>query len=293
MLERGEGARRRFDLHLHSNASDGLLPPEKLVEWANEAGLVCIAVTDHDTTQGIPRALEAGARLGFPVITGAEFAAAGDAELHILGYGMDIGSAPWLAFTAEQQRRRAERNGLMMRRLHELGLTIPEEYRPARVRGEYGRMHVARGLVAAGHAGSVQQAFDRFLGAGRPAHVRRRKFSAPELIAAIGQAGGKAVLAHPGRLGLAGEGLEELVASLAAQGLAGIEAYYPSHTREASALYRAMALRHGLVCTYGSDWHGAEPAGLAFGFDDFDIGQETFSWLTGLIGRQEDLHEGR
>lgn len=303
--------RGRFDLHIHTTASDGLLSPEEVVRRAAGAGLMCVAVTDHDTCAGVARAREEGRRLGLPVVAGAEFTAEHAGELHILGYGMAMESDAWKAFSAAQRGRRAERNSRMLEGMEALGLDIPEEYRPWNVPGEYGRMHMALGLVAAGFAKDVQDAFDRYLGIGRPAYVRRRKFTAAEIISAIAKAGGAAVLAHPGRMGeqrpkdaaspgrmgkqrlkdatgpgRMGEQRERmtgLVSELKVQGLAGIEAFYPSHSPEEAARYRELAGREGLVCTYGSDWHGHDRAGLACGFDDFDIPERTYEWLESLI----------
>jgi 3',5'-nucleoside bisphosphate phosphatase len=275
--------RVRFDLHLHTTASDGLLQPEEVVRRAAACGLFCIAVTDHDTTAGVEKAREEGRKLGLPVLPGAELAADFGSELHILGYGMDIASQAWRTFASEQQSRRAERNSRMLDKMDELGLTLPEEYRPWNVPGEYGRMHMALGLVQAGYAQSVQQAFAEYLGHGAPAYVKRRKFASTELIAAIKAASGEAVLAHPGRIG---SGLAEtgrLIKELRGQGLDGVEAFYPSHEPEEAAYYAKMAAEAGLVCTYGSDWHGYGEEGPAQGFDGFDIPDATVTWLNSLL----------
>lgn len=273
----------RFDLHLHTTASDGLLPPEKLVQRAAEAGLFCIAVTDHDTTAGVALAQAEGKRLGLPVIPGAELAADYMSELHILGYGMEIESEAWRGFAREQQKRRAERNTTMLERMDELGLELPEEYRPWNVQGEYGRMHMAQGLIRGGYVRDVQQAFEMYLGFGRPAYVKRRKFAVSELILAIKSAGGAPVLAHPGRVGMALAETGRLIEELAGQGIAGVEAFYPSHEPEEAAYYAKTARALGLVCTYGSDWHGYSEVGPAEGFDTFDIPEETVIWLHGLL----------
>jgi 3',5'-nucleoside bisphosphate phosphatase len=277
--------RGRFDLHLHTTASDGLLSPGELVARAKADGLVCIAVTDHDTTAGVGQARACGARLGLPVIAGAELAAEYHTELHILGYGMDIGSSAWQAFAAEQQKRRAERNRIMLGRIKELGLDLSEEFLPENVPGEYGRMHMALGLVQAGHAQSVQQAFDCYLGHGAAAYVKRRKFGSAELISAIKAAGGCAVLAHPGRMQAGREELKRLVCELEAQGLIGIEAFYPLHDVEETRFYAKLAGDAGMICTYGSDWHGFNEEGPAAGFEDFSIPDETYAWLDDLVWR--------
>jgi predicted metal-dependent phosphoesterase TrpH len=277
--------RGRFDLHIHTTASDGMLEPEDVVREAARAGLGCIAVTDHDSDRGVRPAQAEGRRLGIPVIAGAEFTAEYPGELHILAYGMALDSGAWKAFSAEQRARRAERNTRMLERIDALGLDIPEALRPWNVPGEYGRMHMALGLVETGCASSVQDAFDRYLGIGAPAYVKRRKFAPAEIIAAVKEAEGFAVLAHPGRMGEPRGKLREIVLELKRDGLEGLEAFYPLHGPEEAAFFRELAESAGLVCTYGSDWHGFDKPGLAQGFDGFDIPESTYDWLEGLISR--------
>lgn len=273
----------KFDLHLHTKASDGRLEPEEVAARAAAQGLMCIAITDHDTTNGVKRAQAAGKALGLPVIPGVELTAEYGTELHLLGYGMDIHSPAWAGFAAEQQRRRAQRNTLMLDRLDELGLTIPEEFKPWNVQGEYGRVHMALGLIEAGHTESIQQAFDRWLGIGAAAYIKRRKFSHEEIIAAVNAAGGQAVLAHPGRMGISHEEIARLVNDLAREGLAGIEVFYPLHSADEADFYAGLADENGLVCTFGSDWHGRTGVTLAQGFESFVIPDSTYAWLEGLL----------
>ncbi len=272
-----------FDLHLHTNASDGLLPPEQVVQAAAQAGLIAVAITDHDTAAGVERARAEGRRLGLPVIAGVELSAEAESPMHILGLGVDIDSPAYQAFVEEQKTRRRQRNEEMLRRMADQGLTLPEDCLPQGVPGEYGRKHMALGLVKSGRAADVNDAFRRYLGRGCPCYVKRRKFSSCELIAAVNASGGQAVLAHPGRMGLDDNRLEQLLACLAAEGLAGVEAFYSLHTAEQAEAYRAMADNLGLVCSYGSDWHGFGEPTLAMGFDRFCIPERTLQWLNDLI----------
>ena len=274
---------RKFDLHLHTNASDGLLEPEEVVRAAAAMGLWCIAITDHDCTGGVHRAQQEGRKLGLPVISGAEFTADFSGELHILGYGIDTGSEAYNTFVGEQQRRRAERNTMMLRKLQDMGMIMPEKYTPENVSGVYGRMHMAMGLLSAGYVQSVQHAFDRYLRIGAPAYVRRQKFDSATLIKAITDSKGAAVLAHPGRLGIDNSALGQLVRGLSAEGLKGIEAYYPTHTADEVDFFVTLAEDSSLVCTYGSDWHGYAEAGIAMEFDRFAIKQETYDWLEAMV----------
>ncbi len=280
--------KRRFDLHVHTTASDGTLEPEEVVVRAVSAGLWCVAVTDHDTAEGVDRAMDAGRRLGLPVIPGAEFSAQFDGELHILGYGLDPHSTGWAAFIAEQQKRRLERNEGMLKRLEALGLALPAEYLPSTVSGTYGRMHMARGLMAMGAVATPKEAFERYLMHGAKAYVPRRKFTSQELLAAIAACGGQAVLAHPGRIGLGQWELRALVGELVGLGLTGLEVYYPSHSTDEMHFFAALAQEMNLVCTYGSDWHGQE-AGLAARFGDFTLPERTYQWIASLLERGGEL----
>ncbi len=272
-----------FDLHLHTNASDGALSPEDVVRAAARLGLKAIAITDHDSTAGVESAQAEGRRLGLPVISGAEFSAAFDGELHILGYGLDLHSSAYLDFQAGQQRRREERNGHMLEKLRSLGVYLPAQHLPASAPGVYGRVHMARGMVAAGYVSSMDEAFRRYLGYGRSAYVARRRFESAEIIASIMQSGGQAVLAHPGRMGLQQSDMAALVVRLRGQGLAGIEAFYPTHTDDDVAFYTRLAADAALVCTYGSDchWRSGEMAAQAFG--RFPIASATYAWLDTLV----------
>ncbi len=272
-----------FDLHLHTTASDGLLSPEAVVQAAAQAGLIAIAITDHDTAGGVARAQAEGRRLGLPVIAGVELSAEAECSMHILGLGVDIESPAYQAFMQEQKARRRERNEEMLKRMAGQGFHLPEDCLPQGVPGEYGRKHMAIGMVKAGYSPDIADAFQRFLGRGCPCYVNRRKFSPAELIAAVNGSGGQAVLAHPGRMGLEDSQLAPIVTRLKDEGLAGLEAFYSLHTVEQAEAYRAMADGLGLVCSYGSDWHGYGEPTLAMGFERFDIPERTLQWLNGLI----------
>jgi hypothetical protein len=240
------------DLHAHSTASDGVLAPAAVVEAAHAAGLAALALTDHDTVAGLAEAQAAGERLGLRVVAGAELSAHVDRdEIHLLALHIDradvIGAE--LARFRDDRVTRAER---MVAKLRQLGvdLSMDDVLREAGA-GAVGRPHVARAVVAAGGAGDVREAFDRFLGDGRPANVEKPRLDAREAIALAHAAGGIAVWAHPG---LAGR--RDRVEPLVDAGLDGLEVLHPRHSGEDMSRLSALAEHFGLVTSGGSDWHG-------------------------------------
>ena len=252
------------DLHLHSTASDGELTPEQVVERAKGKGIECIALSDHDTAAGVEQAQAAGRRLGVTVLPAIELSAAFAGELHILGYGLDIRHADFCAFTRQQQLRRAQRNRRMVEALQQAGLGITEAAcrRLAPGAGEnWGRSHMARALVEKGCCADTKEAFDRYLGYGKSCYVPREKTPPAECIGLIHRCGGLAVLAHPGLIQVPEHQLFALIHGLQAQGLDGLEAYYPQHSPKEAAQYVRIARMLGLYVTYGSDFHGPSRAG--------------------------------
>ena len=242
------------DLHTHTTASDGTLPPEALVREAVRQGVRVLAVTDHDSTEGLPAALaEARRHPPLEIVPGLEINCdVPGAEVHVLGYCVDWEAAWFQAFLREQRAERRARVVRIAERLAELGMPIDADEVFALVQeGAAGRPHVARVMVARGYVKSVREAFDRYLHAGGPAHVPRRRLTPAEAVGVIRRARGVPVLAHPG---LADQ--DELVPGLVAAGLEGIECYYPEHSAARTAHYVDLCREHGLVATGGSDFHG-------------------------------------
>jgi len=241
------------DLHLHSHYSDGTFPPAEVVRRAAAAGLAAIALTDHDTVDGLPEFLTAAAAAGLHAIPGVELSVdEGDREIHLLGYLVRWEDAAFRAALARFAAERRTRAATMLSRLQAMGARVPmEAVERAAGRGTLGRPHVAAALVEAGVVGSVQEAFDRYLGRGRPAYVPRTGFTAAGAIALIRAAGGIPVLAHPVRSGMLGE-----VPRLVRQGLRGLEAYHPAQDAADTLAVCRSAEEHGLLLTGGSDWHG-------------------------------------
>ena len=242
----------RIDLHIHSTASDGLYTPAELVQRALAKGLQIIALTDHDTTKGIEGALNAARGTGLTVIPGIEISTdvPGENELHILGYCIDH-------CHLELQRRlerlgtsRVQRARKTLERLAQAGYPLSWEHLIELAGGGViGRPHIAQALVDAHHVDSVEDAFRRYLARGAPAYVERFRFSPPEAIQMIRDAGGVPVLAHPRRV-------IEHIPGLVRLGLAGLEAYYPSYPPAEQQFLVGLARKHNLIVTGGSDFHG-------------------------------------
>lgn len=241
------------DLHLHSYYSDGSFSPTEVVRRAAAAGLAAIALTDHDTVDGLPEFLAAAPAAGLHAIPGVELSVdEGDREIHLLGY-LIRWEDPALraALTRFAAERRVRAAGILSR-LQAMGVRIPmAAVEAAGGRGTLGRPHVAAALVEAGKVGSVQEAFDRYLGRGKPAYVPRTGFTVAEAIALVGAAGGIPVLAHPVRSGVLDE-----VPRLVREGLRGLEAYHIGHDPADTLAVCRVAEEYGLLLTGGSDCHG-------------------------------------
>ncbi len=262
-----------IDLHFHSIYSDGTATPRELAQMAAALGLAAIALTDHDTMAGIPEMVEHGREAGIRVIPGIEIGALHQGRaLHLLAYGIDASHRRFNEWLARLQQGRKERNRGILERLRRMGINVDEE---ALQRfsgcGQVGRPHIASLLVHKGIVGSMDEAFVRYLGRNKPAWQSRFCYSAAETIAMIHQAGGLAVLAHPGQIDPAMRIQPRLVAELKELRLDGLEVWYPAHTRSMRQALQALASRHDLLATGGSDFHGANRPGssLAGGKNGF------------------------
>ena len=244
----------KVDLHTHTRASDGALTPRELVDKAAEHRVDVLAVTDHDSTEGIAEASEAAARhRGLTLVPGLEINCNIEgAEIHVLGYLVDH-QAPWFReFLATQRAARTARVYTLAARLTEMGVPVdPAEVLALAGEAAPGRPHVAQVMVKHGYVRSVREAFDKYLRSDGPANVPRHRLTPIEAIDVIRRAHGVAVLAHPG---LANR--DAMIPELVQAGLAGIETYYPEHSAGQIEAYLALCRRHGLVATGGSDYHG-------------------------------------
>ena len=218
--------------------------------------MTVLAVTDHDTLGGVAASIAAGRELGVRVVPGVELSVSPPSgSMHILGYLPEPVPAVLTARLDELRAAREARARRMVARLAEAGAPVDFADVARRAAGPIGRPHLADAVVAAGHARDRQDAFDRFLGDGGPAAEPHRAMAPEEALRLIAQAGGAAALAHPASLRLDGPALSALVGRLAGAGLRGIEVHRPDHTPERRDAYAALARRHGLVATGGSDFH--------------------------------------
>ena len=248
-----------IDLHTHSIFSDGSLTPEELVAAAVDSKLEAVALTDHDTTEGLPRFLAAAATQGLRGITGVEISAEHHpGAMHMLGYLFDPGHVGFQGKLAQLRAGRTERNRLIMDKLQALGLELTWDEVHALAGGEVvGRPHIARALIARGHVKDKDEAFGKLLARGRPAYAERFRLSPTDSIQMIRSAGGVAVLAHPCSLKLGQKQLRALLQELRAVGLGGVEVYHSEHNPSQTRLYLRIANDLGLACTGGSDFHGS------------------------------------
>ena len=250
------------DLHIHSIYSDGTASPAELVRMAVKCGLRGIALTDHDTVEGIEEILACGRDNDLEIIPGLEINATHrDFSLHILGYGIDHANSKLIEWLTRLQESRSNRNEQIINKLRNMGHDIqPGDLDAISQCGQTGRPHIAQLLKNKGIVQSSSDAFSLYLRKGGPAWVNRFSYSAAESIDIIHQAGGLAVLAHPGILTQQTCGLPLVVAELVERGLDGIEAYYPSHSPAMEKSLRSLARKYQLVLTGGSDYHGKHRA---------------------------------
>lgn len=252
---------RFVDLHTHSTASDGSRVPRDVVRAAQSLGLSAIALTDHDTVDGLADAVAEGSSLGVRVVAGVELSAVeGNAETHLLGLHLDEISRldTRLRDLKSMRLTRAQR---IVTRLNELGVHVTiDDVLAQSGGGAVGRPHIARALVNDGWATDIRDAFDRYLGNGRAAFVPKDRLSMADAIAMIHDARGLAILAHPGA-----SGTRARIEALVAEGLDGVEVRHPSHSAEDCARLLALVEHFRLVPSGGSDWHGHSDGGRTLG----------------------------
>ena len=257
-----------IDLHAHTTASDGSLTPTQLVEAAITIGLEAVAITDHDTADGVAEAVTAGENLGIRVIPGIEISAQiGRGALHILGYEIDPGERKFADWIERLKQARRDRNPKIIRNLQAMGIPIELEQAEMKADGDViGRPHIAEALLEIGAVSTIQEAFDKYLDASSPAYEHKFRNEPAEAFQLILGAGGIPVMAHPGQTRRKGDDLCTLVAELKDKGLGGIETYYTHHTPAQCAFYMELADRFDLIQTGGTDFHGQRKREIQLGW---------------------------
>ncbi len=246
---------KRADLHIHSFFSDGTFSPEKITKLAAQKGLSAIAITDHDCIDAIGPSLEIANKRGpLEVVPGVELSCEIDGcEVHMLGYFIDYKDNNLIKALKSLVDMRNSRMFKMLKNLTGLGMDLSiDDVKKIKSEGTYGRLHLAALLLNKGYVRSIQEAFDKFLGFGKPCYVSGDRISPTEAIAMIINAGGAAVLGHPYSVNK-----DEYIPGFVKAGLAGIEAYHTDHPEPVVNRYKKIAEQFGLIITGGSDCHGA------------------------------------
>lgn len=246
-------------MHNHSTCSDGLLSPTQLIELAARTGVDAIALTDHDTTDGLEEAAIAARRLGVSLVPGVEISVSwGDTTLHVVGLQVDAQAAALSEGLKSIREGRFARAGRIAAALEKLGIadTLEAAHALAENKSMLGRTHFARHLVRTKRVKDIQAAFDKYLAKGKPAYVSHRWASLEDAVGWIRASGGIAVLAHPGRYDLKPMFREEMLKDFREAGGEAIEVVTGSHRPEQYAMWQRMALEHGFLASRGADYHG-------------------------------------
>lgn len=261
-------ARQLIDLHLHTDKSDGTNSPDELVALAAEQNIRTIAITDHDTIDGLEDGIRAGHERNIKVIPGIEISAKySRGTLHVLGYGIDFSSTQFCNELQRFQSIRKNRNVKIMEKLNELGIdiNIRDMMRDNPGIKSLGRPHIAAVLIERGIVGSMDEAFDEYLGKQGRAFVGKEVFTSGETIRLIHDAGGVAFLAHPSTLNLSGSRFNEYIQKLLSEGLDGIEVYSSAHDHHQICHYQNTAETFNLMVSAGSDFHGSHKKSVQIG----------------------------
>ena len=277
----------QVDLHLHTNESDGRLTPTELIDVAGKRGMRVIAVTDHDSTEGLEAAFaEAKKYPNLVVIPGIELSTdIPGSEVHILGYFLNYQDAAFQQRLVEFREAREDRGQRMVQKLGALGMPIPWErvlHYAQGGEGAVGRPHVAQAMLEAGYVSSVQEAFDRYIGRNGPAYADRPKLTPAEAVGLVRQVGGLAVLAHPKDVL---DNIDPILDDLCAAGLTGLEAYYQGYEGKMNQFFLDQCAKRSLIPCGGSDYHGIESRPEA-GIGNVYVPMETAERLFARVGKQ-------
>jgi hypothetical protein len=248
-----------IDLHIHSTTSDGTMSPAELVKYAHKKGLSAIAITDHDTIDGVMEAVTAGDNWGIEVVPGIELSVKySDRNVHLLGYLFDCRNKALHLALSQLQAGRIERNKKIISNLNRLGFTFEfSELKQSAGSGQNGRPHIARLMIEKKIVNTMDEAFEKYLGQEGLAYASRFVYGAKEAISLIKNAGGVTVLAHPLQFEKSIDNFPQVLHQLRDMGLDGIEVYYPNHSRKFRKHLISLAENLSLLVTGGSDYHGS------------------------------------
>jgi len=264
-----------IDLHTHSDRSDGSDPPDRIVEMAHDVGCSAVALTDHDTLDGLPAARDRAGQLGIRLVPGCEVSCIPIAGggVHVLVYFVDEPTSPLGIELTRLRDDRRVRNEALAVRLQQLGVPVTVDMAAAHagtLEG-VGRPHFARAMVDVGAVANIDEAFTRYLGNGGEAYIPKGRLTVADVCRLARGSGGVAVLAHPHTVGLEGDALAAAVSDMTDAGLGGLEAVYGRYSRRQRTDLSNLARRFGLVATGGSDYHGATKPDLHVGTGTGDL----------------------
>lgn len=268
------------DLHVHTDASDGQFSPLQVIGLAKGKGVNLLAITDHDTLDGLSKIMEQASDIDMDILPGVEISAGGDNEVHILGYGINEGMKRLHALLQDMRREREERVRRMIEKLRTLGMPIDLSEIASPQADSLGRAHIGRAMVRKGLADSIYDAFEKYLSPGRPGFEPRPKRKVSQVIRLLREEGAVPVIAHPGLLKMEPEDLRPLLYEWKEEGLMGLEAYHPAHLPAMTRTWDSLARKCGLLVTGGSDFHGQDGRHL-------DIGAMLPHWPAA----NEDVHK--
>ncbi len=287
-----------IDLHVHSKASDGSASSIEILNSAQKRGIGAISITDHDSVEGVREVLQNGIPSGVKFLTGIEISASPPEEFpcsgsfHMLGYGIRINDSEFNETLEKLRQARKTRNPRIVERLNRMGIDLSlEEVETTAGGAQTGRPHIAKTMVAKGFVSSINEAFDRYIGKGRPAYVEKYRLGCGAAIEMIIKAGGIPVLAHPVLIKPVDDRpIDRLIHILKSMGLRGIEVYYPEHSLRQTDYYARLATRYGLLMTGGTDYHGSlkPDIELGCGRGDFFVPYRLYEQLIQEVGCDHD-----
>lgn len=278
----------KYDLHIHTNASDGLFSPAEVINMAEEAKLAGISITDHDTVAGLYQAevYLKEYKTGVEFIPGIELNTEyKEEEVHILGYFIDYRQEKLIRRLTEIKAQREERAKQMVEKLQKLGWNVCFQQVKKFAQGDLvGRPHIAMALVEKGYMESIEEAFARLLAQGKPAYVPRYKFTPREAVDLVKGAGGIAVLAHPGLIRD-----RDVVTEVIKMGIDGMEVFYPQHDEEDIEYFQQLCRSYNLLMTGGSDFHGTSKLKIRNVLGISGLDEHNFEKLELFMSRKKTL----